>query len=156
MPKDRIIEVAGQRLTVTPFTDYCLESIKRLYDETGAISMSLKRHSEFLENAIDVIPGFPANLYKLVGDRYRWLGTMEAFSELILGLWTSYWEWESEAAIAAKDEGRMAIANQQLEIIKRAKSVKEPTQAEPEEIIGDPYEGDLMAELVELRAKVQG
>jgi hypothetical protein len=153
VPKNKIIEVAGQRLTVTPFTDYGLESIKRLYDETGAISMSLKRHSEFLETAIEVIPDFPANLYKLVGDRYRWLGTWEAFSELILGLWNSYWEWELEAAIADKDEERIAIATKQVQIIEKAKA--QPTEELVQTTIDAPPEPeDLVAQLESIRAKL--
>jgi hypothetical protein len=153
MPKEKTIVVAGQRLTVMPFTDYCLESIKRLYDETGAIRMSLRRHSEFLENAKEVIPGLPINLCRLEGDKYKWLGTWEAFSELILGLWNSYWEWELEAAIADKDEERIAIATKQVQIIEKAKA--QPTEELAQTTIDAlPEPEDLVAQLESIRAKL--
>ncbi len=146
---DKVITIAGQRVKVSPFSDYYLELIKLLFDGDGKLVFDLKRHSDLIAMAVEVVaPTLPKTTYRKVGDTYRWVGSIEAFSELVTGLWLCYWEFELEAAQEAKATDRIDLAQAQIGLVRAALELTEAA-AEPEKTVED-----LQAELEDLRAKM--
>jgi hypothetical protein len=147
---DKVITIAGQRVKVAPFTDYYLELIKLLFDGDGKLVFELKRHSDLIAMAVEVVaPTLPKSTYRKVGEVYRWVASFEAFSELVTGLWLCYWEFELEAAEAAKSSDRVEMAQMQIGLVRAALEQSELGTEPPA-----PTWEELRAELEELRAKV--
>lgn len=148
---DKVITIAGQRVKVAPFSDYYLELIKLLFDGDGKLVFDLKRHSDLIAMAVEVVaPTLPKTIYRKVGDAYRWIGSIEAFSELVTGLWLCYWEFELEAAQAAKATDRIEMAQMQIGLVRDALGQTQATaEQEPDQTVED-----LQAQLEELRAKM--
>jgi hypothetical protein len=146
---DKVIMIAGQRVKVSFFSDYYLELIKVLFDGDGKLVFDLKRHSDLIAMAVEVAtPTLPKSTYRKVGEAYRWMSSMEAFAELVTGLWLSYWEFELEAAQEAKSFERIEMAQMQLGMVRAA--LTPPEAEQPPEQTAE----ELKAELEKLRAQM--
>lgn len=169
MPKDKVITIAGQRVTVKPFGDYHRAAIDALFVD-GKMIHNLSRHSDFIETATEVFcPSLPKSLYKKVGTVYRWTSSLDAFSELVGGCWLAYWQWEQEAALSAGDKERIDAATEQInlisnfvELVDNEALVKtgqensvEPLAEAPKEAEQPIVPAELVTELAELRQQFE-
>lgn len=163
---DKVITIAGQRIKVTPFSDYYLEPIKELFDGEGKLIFSLKLHSDIIAMTVEVIaPTLPKHFFRKVGESYRWVASFEAFAELLNGLWLSYWEVELESAQKDKAPARIEAAQAQItlyhEVVRQVQAASPP---EPIQMMGEPESEpepertveELQAELGTLRAMLDG
>jgi hypothetical protein len=148
---DKVITIAGQRVKVLPFSDYYIEIIKLLYHD-GEFAFDLKRHSDLIAMAVEIAaPTLPKHFFKKVGESYRWIASMEAFAELVAGLWLCYWEWELESAKQGNDTDRIEMAQMQIGMVKAAIA---PVAEELQDEEPDPTAEELQAEIAVLRAQM--
>jgi hypothetical protein len=146
---NKTMVVAGQRISVAPFSDYLLQFLHDLFIE-GELVMDLRKHSAVIEMAAELVaPALPKRLYKKSGATYYWLGSMLEFGELVSGMYLSYWQYELERAQEAKDETRIAMAQEQISL------VQSDVEALPPPLGQERSFSDLQKELAELRAKAE-
>jgi hypothetical protein len=78
----KVIEIAGQRISVNVPTDYQAMFLAEIWDG-NKIVIDRKKHSDFLCLLIEVIaPNLPKKLYKKTESGYWWLGTAAEFGEI--------------------------------------------------------------------------
>ncbi|MGL5061091.1 MAG: hypothetical protein ACRC62_14050 [Microcoleus sp.] len=129
----KTMTVGGQRINVNQFSDYYFEFIRSLFDADGQLLMDLGRHSTIIEMTAEVIaPTLPKKLYRHVGDRYYWNGTVSEFGELLNGLYLAFWEYALDAAKAEGNQSTINQAKAQIEMVKPPDTTKS-AQRTPEE-----------------------